>query len=90
MSLTIFDLDNTLLNGDSDYLWGQFLAEQGIVDGTLYEQQNQAFYEQYKQGTLDIHEFLSFALKPLSEHPLEELYNWRDQFMQEKILPRSA
>jgi HAD superfamily hydrolase (TIGR01490 family) len=87
MSLTIFDLDNTLLNGDSDYLWGQFLAEQGIVDGTLYEQQNQAFYEQYKQGTLDIHEFLSFALKPLSEHPLEKLYNWRDQFMQEKILP---
>jgi HAD superfamily hydrolase (TIGR01490 family) len=87
MSLTIFDLDNTLLDGDSDYLWGQFLAEQGVVDGTLYEQQNQAFYEQYKQGTLDIHEFLSFALKPLSEHPLKELYNWRDQFMQEKILP---
>ena len=87
MSLTIFDLDNTLLNGDSDYLWGQFLAEQGIVDGTLYEQQNQSFYEQYKQGTLDIHEFLGFALKPLSEHPLEKLYSWREQFMQEKILP---
>jgi HAD superfamily hydrolase (TIGR01490 family) len=87
MSLTIFDLDNTLLDGDSDYLWGQFLAERGIVDGTLYEQQNQAFYEQYKQGTLDIDEFLNFALKPLSEHPLEKLYSWREQFMQEKILP---
>ncbi len=87
MSLSIFDLDNTLLNGDSDYLWGQFLAEQGIVDGEHYEQQNLAFYEQYKQGSLDIYEFLSFSLKPLSEHSLDKLHQWREQFMQEKILP---
>jgi len=87
MSLSIFDLDNTLLAGDSDYLWGQFLVEQGIVDGPTYEEKNQAFYDQYKQGTLDIFEFLRFSLKPLSEHPVEKLHTWRLQFMQEKILP---
>jgi len=87
MSLSIFDLDNTLLNGDSDYLWGQFLVEQGIVDGPTYEKKNQDFYDQYKQGTLDIFEFLQFSLKPLSENSLETLNSWREQFMQEKILP---
>jgi len=87
MALSIFDLDNTLLNGDSDYLWGQFLAEQGIVDGATYEQKNQEFYNQYKQGILDIYEFLDFSLQPLSQHPAEQLYQWRAQFMQEKIQP---
>jgi HAD superfamily hydrolase (TIGR01490 family) len=87
MSLSIFDLDNTLLNGDSDYLWGQLLVEQGIVDGPSYEQKNQAFYDQYKQGSLDIYEFLAFSLKPLSEHPLEQLLAWRETFMHDKILP---
>jgi len=87
MSLSIFDLDNTLLNGDSDYLWGQFLVEQGIVDGPTYEKKNQDFYDQYKQGTLDIFEFLQFSLKPLSENRIETLNSWREQFMQEKILP---
>lgn len=87
MSLAIFDLDNTLLAGDSDYLWGQFLAEQGIVDGASYEQQNLEFYRQYVEGTLDIYAFLRFSLKPLSEHPTAQLYAWREQFMQEKIHP---
>jgi len=87
MSLCIFDLDNTLLDGDSDYLWGQFLVEKGIVDGQDYEQKNQQFYRQYQQGNLDIFEFLSFSLKPLSDHSLEDLYRWREQFMQEKISP---
>jgi len=87
MSLSIFDLDNTLLNGDSDYLWGQFLAEQGIVDGPSYERKNQEFYDQYKQGSLDIYEFLAFSLKPLSEHPLEKLLALRERFMHDKILP---
>ena len=87
MSLSIFDLDNTLLNGDSDYLWGQFLVELGIVDGPRYEQKNQEFYDQYKQGTLDILAFLAFSLKPLSEHPQEQLLRWRDTFMREKIQP---
>ena len=54
MALAIFDLDNTLLNGDSDYLWGVFLAEQGLVDGSLYERENERFYQEYKDGRLDI------------------------------------
>ncbi|HHH36539.1 MAG TPA: HAD family hydrolase [Gammaproteobacteria bacterium] len=93
MNLAIFDLDNTLLGGDSDYLWGRFLVEQGIVDGDYYERENERFYEEYKAGTLDILEFLNFSLKPLAEHPMEQLLRWREQFMREKIdaiiLPRA-
>ncbi|MBD3670500.1 MAG: HAD family hydrolase [Gammaproteobacteria bacterium] len=85
MSLAIFDLDNTLLNGDSDYLWGKFLVEQGIVDRTVYEQANQRFYDEYKAGTLDIFEFLAFSLKPLSEHSMDQLNSWHAQFMRDHI-----
>ena len=87
MNLAIFDLDNTLLGGDSDYLWGRFLVEQGIVDATHYERENQRFYDEYKSGQLDIHEFLRFSLKPLSEHDLPTLQDWHRQFMAEKIQP---
>ena len=73
MPLALFDLDETLLAGDSDYLWGQHLVEKGAVDGAYYEATNRAFYEQYKQGTLDIYEFARFAFKPLSEYPLQTL-----------------
>ena len=87
MSLAIFDLDNTLLGGDSDYLWGQFLVEQGLVDGEYYERENQRFYDEYHAGVLDIHEFLEFVLRPLAEHPLAELVAWRARFLEEKIQP---
>ncbi|HEY0634832.1 MAG TPA: HAD family hydrolase [Gammaproteobacteria bacterium] len=87
MTLAIFDLDNTLLGGDSDYLWGRFLVEQGIVDGRKYDRENQRFYEEYKAGTLDIHEFLRFSLRPLSEHDMATLAQWHRQFMKEKIAP---
>jgi len=87
MSLAIFDLDNTLLGGDSDYLWGRFLIEQGLVDGEVYERENQRFYDQYRAGTLDIYEFLAFMLRPLAETPLAELLGWRARFMAEKIQP---
>ncbi len=87
MSLAIFDLDNTLIAGDSDFLWGEFLVEQGLVDGDYYEQANAKFYQDYKAGTLDISEYLDFALKPLSAHPLEQLLEWRKQFVDEKIKP---
>ena len=94
MSLAIFDLDNTLLGGDSDYLWGQFLVERGLVDGEVYERENQRFYDHYRAGTLDIHEFLAFMLRPLAETPLAELLDWRAQFIEAKIrpilLPRAA
>ncbi len=87
MPLAIFDLDNTLLDGDSDYLWGRYLSETGVVDGEAYERENDRFFEQYKAGDLDIHEFLRFSLRPLKEHPMEELFAWRDQFMCRKIDP---
>lgn len=85
--LVLFDLDNTLLAGDSDFEWAQFLIEQGVLDRELYEARNQQFYDQYKAGTLDIHEFLDFQLKPLSRHPRAQLDAWHRQFMDRKIRP---
>ena len=87
MSLAIFDLDNTLISNDSDFLWGQFLVDQGIVDKTRYEQANEKFYEDYKQGKLDIIEFLDFSLAPLAENEPEQLFKWRAQFVEELIKP---
>ncbi|MCK5356515.1 MAG: HAD-IB family hydrolase [Methyloprofundus sp.] len=87
MSLAIFDLDNTLLADDSDYLWGQFLVDKGIVDAAFYEQENERFYQEYKQGKLDIHEFLNFSLKPLADNSPQDLYRWREQFIDEVIQP---
>ena len=52
MNLALFDLDNTLLAGDSDYEWGQFLVDRGVLDRASYEAQNAAYFEQYKAGTL--------------------------------------
>lgn len=87
MSLAIFDLDNTLLSGDSDYLWGQFLVEQGLVDSEHYARENQRFYDDYEAGTLDIYAYQAFMLRPLTEHPLAKMLAWREQFMKEKIQP---
>jgi HAD superfamily hydrolase (TIGR01490 family) len=87
VSLAIFDLDNTLIADDSDYLWGQFLVDQGIVDKNLYESANAKFYDDYKQGTLDIVEFLRFSLQPLADNDPEQLYQWRAQFIEEAIKP---
>jgi len=87
LKLAIFDLDNTLLAGDSDHLWGEFLVEQGVVDSAIYKRENDRFYQEYRDGTLDIHEFLRFSLAPLSQHPLAQLNAWHAQFMSEKIEP---
>lgn len=87
MALAIFDLDNTLLNGDSDYLWGQFLAQQGHVDAAFYEKENQRFYDEYVAGTLDIFEFLEFSLSPLSQIEMSELEQLHQRFMDEYIRP---
>ncbi len=87
MSLAIFDLDNTLLRGDSDHAWGRFLIENHIVDGEEYERENERYYAQYQAGTLDIMEFLAFALKPLSRHDRATLDRWHRQYLQTKIMP---
>jgi len=85
MALAIFDLDNTLLGGDSDYLWGEFLVENNYVDAQSYQQANQDFYDQYLAGTMDIFEFLAFQLKPLADHSMAELLRWREDYLAKKI-----
>ncbi len=87
MPLALFDLDNTLLAGDSDYLWGCFLVEKGLVDKQLYEEANLRFYREYSQGTLDIHEFLNFALQPLANNDATVLRSYHQEFMEQHIQP---
>jgi len=86
MNLALFDLDNTLLSGDSDFEWSQFLIEQGVLERELFEIKNLTFYEQYKAGTLDIYEFLEYQLRPLSRHSRHVLDAWLEKFIQQKVL----
>lgn len=90
MRLALFDLDNTLLAGDSDFEWAQFLIGKGVLDREVYEARNQLFYDQYKAGALNIHEFLDFQLKPLSRHPRSQLDAWHVEFLRDQILPMVA
>lgn len=85
--LALFDLDNTLLDGDSDYLWGRFLVERGLVDEGHYEAENRRFYEDYKRGELDIEAYLAFQLGFLASHPREQLAQWHAAFMASMIRP---
>ena len=85
--LALFDLDNTLLDGDSDYAWAQFLIEEGVIAGRDYNAKNDWFYERYKDGTLDIHAFLDFQLKPISGVPRAQLEAWHRKFMERKVRP---
>ncbi len=87
MALAIFDLDNTLLGGDSDYLWGRFLAENHIVDSEVYHNTNLAFYHDYQAGRLDINAFLEFVFTPLKENTMKDLLAWREAYLQQKIMP---
>lgn len=87
MRLAIFDLDNTLLTGDSDHLWGEFLADRGLVDGEHYRRENARFLAAYEAGTLDIHEFLRFSLQALAAHDSAELVRLRAAFVEECIAP---
>jgi HAD superfamily hydrolase (TIGR01490 family) len=87
LDLVLFDLDNTLLDGDSDFAWAQFLIAKGVLDREVQEARNVAFYEQYKAGTLDIFEFLDFQLAPLARHPRAQLDAWHREFMAEAIAP---
>lgn len=87
MALAIFDLDHTLIDGDSDHAWGQFLVENQLVDVAEYKQKNDWFFEQYQAGQLDVHEYLTFALKPLTQFPLDELMQLRERFLNECIRP---
>jgi len=90
VSLALFDLDNTLLAGDSDHAWGEFLAAAGIVDADTYRRENDRYYAQYQAGTLDIHEYLGFALQPLTRLDTPRLDAMHREFMQSHILPMIA
>jgi len=87
MKLAIFDLDNTLIAGDSDCLWGEFLSEQGYIDSDAYQIGHQKFYEEYMQGTMDIHAFLEFQLKVLAENDRTQLEEWRKNYIDTKVKP---
>ena len=85
--LALFDLDHTLIDGDSDVSWAQFLIEEGVLHPEEYHAKNIWFAERYKDGTLDIHEFLDFQLAPIARRPRAQLDAWHRQFMQRKIRP---
>ena len=87
MNLVLFDLDNTLLAGDSDFEWAQFLIGRGVLDAEVYGAKSREFYAQYEAGTLDIQAFLDFQLLPLSRHSRQALDAWHREFMATRILP---
>ena len=87
MQLALFDLDNTLLPLDSDSEWASFLVRLGVVDAEYSERENARFYRQYKDGTLNIFEWLAFQLGPLAKHPRQQLDQWHSRFMREVIEP---
>lgn len=86
-NLALFDLDNTLLAGDSDYNWSVFLIGEGLLDAEKHKVRNEQFYQDYKNGCLDIYAFLEFQLKPLSEHPKKFLDALHLKYMQQVIRP---
>ena len=87
MKLAIFDLDNTLIAGDSDCLWGEFLSQQGYVDSEAYQAGHEKFYQEYVDGIMNIHEFLEFQLKVLADNDRQILEKWRKDYIEEKIKP---
>ena len=87
MDLVAFDLDNTLLSGDSDYLWGNYLCKVGAVDEKVYKLQNKKFYDDYCAGKLDIDEYLNFSLQAFAKNEISQLNEWREAFIREVIPP---
>ena len=87
MGLALFDLDNTLVAGDSDHLWGDFLVSEGLVDPDKHKALNEHYYRQYQQGQLDIDEYLSFALGPMAGMTPETLSALQDKFLKKHVEP---
>jgi HAD superfamily hydrolase (TIGR01490 family) len=86
-NLALFDLDNTLLAGDSDYNWSLFLINEGLLDAQSHHERNEQFYLDYKNGNLDIFKFLEFQLKPLSQHSKKFLDALHVKYMDNVIRP---
>ncbi|WP_263144517.1 HAD family hydrolase [Pseudomonas alcaligenes] len=87
MRLALFDLDNTLLAGDSDHAWGDWLCARGILDGVTYKARNDAFYQDYLDGRLNIADYLNFSLEILGRTERAQLDRWHAEFMAECIEP---
>jgi len=87
VALALFDLDNTLLNGDSDHSWGMYLAQIGAVDPAIQQEKQDVFYQQYLAGELDIFEFCEFQFSVLKQNNLEQLLRWRDDFLETVVTP---
>jgi HAD superfamily hydrolase (TIGR01490 family) len=87
MNLAIFDLDNTLLKGDSDYNWALFLIKKGFIDKASYEQKNEQFYQDYQNGSLDVFKYCEFQFRVLKNNKREIIEQLREQYLQEVILP---
>lgn len=87
MALALFDLDNTLIGGDSDHLWGEFMCQIGAVDADIYRDQNDKFYADYQAGKLDIFAYNEFCMAPLKNHSAAQLLQWQQQFLNEIIIP---
>lgn len=87
MKLALFDLDNTLLPIDSDHGWSQFLIDKGVLERAGFEERNNQFYADYKAGTLNIHEFLDFQLRPLRDNKRAQLAVWHSEYMETVIRP---
>jgi HAD superfamily hydrolase (TIGR01490 family) len=87
MRLALFDLDNTLLGGDSDHAWGDYLCQRGILDGAAYKTRNDAFYQDYLAGTLNLTDYLNFSLEILGRTAREQLDEWHRDFMRDCVEP---
>jgi HAD superfamily hydrolase (TIGR01490 family) len=87
MNIVLFDLDNTLIKGDSDHEWGNFLVENNLVNAKSYKKKNDIFFNQYKEGNLCPREFALFSYEPLTRYKYEDLLKLRKEFFKEKILP---
>lgn len=85
--LALFDLDNTLLKGDSDHAWGEFLISKNLVEGKTHREQNDRFYEQYKRGELDIHGYVAFTLEPIIGLDSKQRALLHTEFMAQSVEP---
>ncbi|MFD2640700.1 HAD family hydrolase [Pseudomonas japonica] len=87
MRLALFDLDNTLLGGDSDHAWGDYLCARGILDPVEYQNRNDAFYQDYLAGKLDLQAYLNFSLEILATTEMAQLDEWHGDFMRDCVEP---
>ena len=87
MALAIFDLDNTLIAGDSDHSWGEFLVSEQRVDAQQFKKTNDQFYADYVAGSLDIFAYLEFSLQPLTKMSISALAHLHEEFMRQIISP---